>query len=275
MLLGPRRALLKAPATVAAAAYEGPGDIISSGWITWYGLRAFSAATRGDPCCRIKKNTGGAETDINTDATTGIVDVAAIVAHLSGDTGTFLKFYDQATSTHDVEQGVGVPGSDAIAIVPSAFGAHYAGSYGRALSAAVGTTYPQPYTFVGVGQQADADGQAVLFRNDAQIGFCFGGANDTAWLYGGGAGASVAAVDDTPHALIVVFDGASSILRVENTETGSLAGSTFTIASATPFSFPGDSALQYAFEGGAIDGIVGGTERTALAANMMTYYGIS
>ena len=42
-----------------AAAYSGPGDVVTTGWVWWFGLRAFSAATAGTKAANICWSTGG------------------------------------------------------------------------------------------------------------------------------------------------------------------------------------------------------------------------
>jgi hypothetical protein len=84
----------------AVVGYTGPGDAISSGWIFWGGLRAFSAATRGTKAVNACNSTGGTDVgcgDLSTDATTGKL-VAGTIGGITcpGANCTVKVIYDQS-----------------------------------------------------------------------------------------------------------------------------------------------------------------------------------
>ena len=252
--------------------YEGPGDIVTTGWIAWWGLRAFSAATRGQRCCRIVQVVDLGETDIYTDPVTGVVDVAAILAFAALGTGGVARakiMYDQCGRSVDVSHAAGINFQyNSIGALPlideNSFG----------LGGVVGANFPQPYTFVGVAKHigaASSQGAIVSgVGGTAQIGFAHSGSPDIAFLYGGSL-FTRPAVDNTPHALIGVFNGASSILSVDGVESSPTAGGSVNITSTDDLDFC--DLAGYTFEGGAVSGTIS-AQRAALAANMKTYYGI-
>src|SRR5262245_54633133 len=82
--------------------YNGPGDIVS-GAMMWWGLRAYSSATRGTNCCRIRRASDNAEQDFTT-LQNGNVDRSAISTFLTSTTGFFTKLYDQSGNSRDLIQ---------------------------------------------------------------------------------------------------------------------------------------------------------------------------
>lgn len=83
----------------AGGAYVGPGDVVS-GAKAWYGLRAYSSATRGTKAVNVCNSTGGVSgvcADMFTDATTGAL-VPQVIGGITcpGTTDcTIAIWYDQ------------------------------------------------------------------------------------------------------------------------------------------------------------------------------------
>src|SRR5260221_661617 len=73
LLLGTGRA------PVVAASYTGPGDIVS-GAVGWWGLRAYNAASRGNPLANVCTVIATIDTclDFSSDATTGSLLIVTI-----------------------------------------------------------------------------------------------------------------------------------------------------------------------------------------------------
>jgi hypothetical protein len=69
-----------------------------------------------------------------------------------------------------------------------------------------------------------------------------------------------------------VFNGGSSIMRVDNSESSPAAGGGTTIGSSDTFGI--GSAGHISFEFGVVAGTISAT-RAALAANMMAHYSIT
>jgi len=86
--------------------YAGPGDTVGS-WLGWWGLRAFSAATKGTRLIKVCNSTGGTDTgctDVSSNATSGVIMPQTIGGiACPGANCTIQTFYDQA-GTHDVTQ---------------------------------------------------------------------------------------------------------------------------------------------------------------------------
>lgn len=77
-----------------AASYTGPGDIVS--FLSWGGLRAYSAATRGNNALNVCNPGDAACADVVTDATTGNLVLTTIGGHdCTMDDCTAKIIYDQ------------------------------------------------------------------------------------------------------------------------------------------------------------------------------------
>ncbi len=79
----------------SAPAYAGPGDVVS-GALTWWGLRAYNAATKGNALINVCNPTDAACADFSSDATTGALVIVAVGGHTCADDCTIKKFYDQS-----------------------------------------------------------------------------------------------------------------------------------------------------------------------------------
>src|SRR5881394_3826484 len=77
--------------TAAPAAYVGPGDIET--FTAWWGLRAYSSATRGSAAVRLKRSSDNTEGDIAT-LSTGALNL--LDAFFDGSTTFWITtLYDQ------------------------------------------------------------------------------------------------------------------------------------------------------------------------------------
>ncbi len=79
----------------SAPAYAGPGDVVS-GALTWWGLRAYNAATKGNALINVCSPADAACADFSSDATTGALVIVAVGGHTCADDCTIKKFYDQS-----------------------------------------------------------------------------------------------------------------------------------------------------------------------------------
>jgi hypothetical protein len=111
-LLIPRRAIMAAPAIMVArganaqipfpifpgaAGTPGPRDI-TTGWLGWWGLRAFSlavAATGTQKCVNVRRASDNTTLDILI-LTTGFIDVGTLATFIASTTGFVTKIYDQS-----------------------------------------------------------------------------------------------------------------------------------------------------------------------------------
>lgn len=122
--------------------YVGPGDIVTTGWITWIGLRAFSSATKGTAAIRVRRTSDNAEKDFATLAN-GKLDVDA--AYIPG---TIVKFYDQSGNSRHLEQATA---ANQAAINTAGIGsnatADFTSSSSQFYATAATITQSQPMTF--------------------------------------------------------------------------------------------------------------------------------
>ena len=88
-------------------AYSGPGDVVS-GASAWWGLRAYSSATKGNRIANICNSTGGVDVacaDISSDSTTGALAPATIGGiTCPGANCTVKVLYDQTGNGVDLTQ---------------------------------------------------------------------------------------------------------------------------------------------------------------------------
>jgi hypothetical protein len=206
----------------APAAYEGPGDI-KSGAYAWYGLRAYSAARRGNDLIRLK-NGAATEQNFASDATTGALDYSAISTFQAAGGGglTIVTFFDDSGNGRDITIG---GGSGEMAFVLTGHGAHpvirstaddfYESSGSKALT--------QPFSINAVQKRT---ANFTSFQNSAGLagnGIGWADAADTAYM-NGGANLTATASDSVMHSVLAMFNGGSSVLYVDGASGASGAG---------------------------------------------------
>src|SRR5262245_59121759 len=81
----------------AAAAYTGPGDVVS--FSAWHGLRAYSKATIGTKLVRIVRASDSTQQDFAS-AADGSLDAASIATILNATSGKVVTLYDQVGTNH-------------------------------------------------------------------------------------------------------------------------------------------------------------------------------
>jgi hypothetical protein len=84
-----------------AASYSGPFDGIS--FAALYGMKRFLSAYTGN-LIRIRRSSDNAEQNIGYDASTGLLDTAAISAFIGGGNGFVTTWYDQSGNTRNATQ---------------------------------------------------------------------------------------------------------------------------------------------------------------------------
>jgi hypothetical protein len=85
-----------------AAAYVGPGDVVS-GAAGWWGLRAYSLAVAGTKAVRLRRDSDQLESDFNT-LVNGNLDVASIITFKGAANLFVTKLYDQSGNAVDAAQ---------------------------------------------------------------------------------------------------------------------------------------------------------------------------
>jgi len=265
---------------VVAPSYTGPGDL-ATGWISWYGLRAFSAATAGTPCCTIKRASDNATLAVSTLAN-GTLDVAAVTTFLTATTGVVVSLVDQTVNTFDVGQNAGADATGAgftLNAINSRPGMTSTASYALASTVALGLAAPQaqPYSMSVVAKRASGGQSSVIGYGARQI--LFAAATNSVSFYAGAGGVptAVAAADGAFHDVSVVVNGASSITCVDGVDTtGINANSTTAMPTGDQFLFPSNVSgglVGTTLEGGFFAGAFTAPQRAAIAANQQAYYG--
>jgi hypothetical protein len=223
---------------LATAGYTGPGDV-TSGAAMWWGLRAYSAATRGTKVANVCNASDSTCADISSDPTTGNLVCTSIGGTAcSAGTLTVKTLYDQ-TNGSNCGGGVCDVTNATIAnrpvLTPNCINTSFyclsftasssqslrtAGSYTKSqtFSGSVVAERTAAFTASGSILGANTSGTPQIFFNSA--------ANQVA-LYSGTVSTAETASDSSFHAFQALFNSTSSILRVDGSSFGSLSvGST-------------------------------------------------
>ena len=273
--------------------YAGPGNVVS-GASAWWGIRAYSTATRGNKVANVCNSTGGADVgcaDMFSDATTGII-VPATISSITcpGANCTIKTLYDQTGANTcsgaacDLTQGT--VGSRLL-LTASCFGALACGD-GSTQTPAYTTgsttfTIAQPYTFSGVYKRTSnftsfGDWLACIGTGVQAQALTNSSVNSMA-LYTGSAIPAVTSADSTAHATQLVFNGSSSIGSIDGSDTtglslgntascGAGAGSNFRVG----ISFGGFRGDLNEFGVWPV-GFTSTTQTSAMSANQRAFWG--
>jgi hypothetical protein len=215
LLLSPQLLIPIRKPSVVAAAYAGPGDVVSGAAAFW-GLRAYTLASIGINCLRIIRASDSTEQDFTTVAGGG-VDVASIATFLTSTTGKVKTFYDQTgnglhvTNTTDAERPTfTLSGLGALPIITSSSNNLFC----------VYSAPTQPAWVSAVVQTTSTANQGYWGSGSNQVGF---NGSNTAQLYAGTSLTATAATNSW-HAIQSVMDGASSDCYVDGVATAGNAG---------------------------------------------------
>ncbi len=216
-----------------AAAYSGPGDVVP-GATMWAGLRAYSAATRGQPAANVCNAGDAACVDMVTDATTGALVITTVGGTNCGSsTCTVKKLYDQtvgnncAAASCDLIQNTE---ANRPVLVTSCINSKpcMTGNGSQSVVTANGLTLPEPLTISAIGWRTTGSGVFSVIVGQISFGAImltyWVGANQAA-IYDG-TQLTATAADDAFHAFEGIFNGASSAIYVDGVgTTGAIAGS--------------------------------------------------
>lgn len=264
--------------TSAAAAYVGPGDIIS-GAQAWWGLRGYTAtySSGSNPAIDVVKASDGSSlTTINILAT-GALDAASITA--LGFPVAVTKIYDQTGNGNHLTQATL---SQMPTLPPSVIGSFYAMAFVAAslqelaLSGTLATPPSQPYTMVIAAKRNPRVTSTDYFFGARFNGCQFGGSADNVFISAGVNSAEVPATDGAFHAFQDIFNGASSSITVDGSTTGSLDAGTNAFSSSS-VSFGGDTLGDNMSGNGLEYGIwpvaFSGGQLSSMNSNMRNYWG--
>lgn len=247
MYLGPRKALLRPPAIVAAPlGYTGPGDI-TAGASHWYGTYAYSDAIAAalTPCLTLTDQADANETTFNLTAD-GIVNVEAIEDWVALHTVTTIlikQVHDQIGTAHLTAAGPTARPELMLASLGSIPGMYSAGGI-IGMTASI-TSTPAPYTLVGVAKRHTVGAHSIAFGEGGASGaVLFGTSSGTITVYGGGGaepiiGSSI--TENAFHSIQAFFDEPDNEGAVDGVSTSSATAGDATLGSLALFSgaFPG------------------------------------
>ena len=218
-------------ASIPVPAYLGPGDFVSSAK-AWYGLRAYSAATRGSAIANVCNSTGGVDVgcaDVLSDATTGAL-VPKTISGITcpGPNCTVKTLYDQSGAN----TCTGAPCNLAQATVASrpVLAANCLGSKpcmqfsgGQGVHNASTASIAQPWSVTGV-YTTTAAGAIFVSSTGAYEGLIAVTPPGQMQFWTGAHINAGAANNGSIHAVAGVANGASSLLRVDGLDTSVFAG---------------------------------------------------
>lgn len=205
----------------AAAAYVGPGDVVS-GAIAWGGLRAYSVAKAGNRFANVCNSTGGVDVgcaDMVTSATTGAV-VPATVSGIPcpGTNCTIRTLYDQTGNTNC--SGTACDWTQATVANRPTFSIScgtvsicmtFPASVNAFLQTANTLTQAQPFTVVAVTTQTGASGGGTAIFNSV-TGLLYSTGNNSFSASCGTTSGPLAVNNNTYAAIALSCNGASTVV---------------------------------------------------------------
>jgi hypothetical protein len=267
---------------VAPGAY-GPGDVVPSAQVVYYGLRAYTAAIAAaatHKLINISRASDSHTCDIIVATNRGLGNTAN--CSTGGDNGqsasgfcnattcVVVTLYDQV-ATHDMTQATN---ANRPTLTFNCLGGLPCMTFGtnQALVQSAPTGSSQPLTFILVGKRtAQFTAQStVAGANGAQpeVG---GASSANTWIMYAGSVANVASVSDSVwHAFDFVFNGASSIANTDGTEV--TTNPSTNVVNATMFVGNGNWNGTVTEFGMWASGFTG-TQRTNMCKNQQAYWG--
>ena len=216
----------------SAVSYTGPGDVYA--FSTWYGMRAYSAATRGTRAINLCDDTGANCTDISTNATTGNLNAPGTLGSNNCNTSGTCRiktWYDQTGNTNCASTACDVTQATNSGRATFLFSCQNSLPCGVFLGAntyasANSLTQTSPMTVSTVSQRTGAftSFQFVIGDNFTAGGFGYSSTSGDASLYSGGdhtAPASNSATHSIIYYSTTVASGAS--ITVDGSATTGLS----------------------------------------------------
>lgn len=224
-----RLILMGAGRAARAAAYTGPGDVVS-GALGFWGLRAYNAAAIGANAIRIIRASDSAEQDFVTLAN-GSLDVASIATFLTATTGQVKKLYDQTGNAKHFDVNGSTRADFLLADLGSLPTISKTYDASTPLSTTNSISRSQPFTISGiVNQISDIGGTTRIFVENGNPMWLAINATRLFLLDNNGGATLMTATSSLPdatwHSVIGVYDGASSKAVINgNITTGGSIGS--------------------------------------------------
>jgi len=261
--------------------YQGPGDLVS-GWNSWYGFRAFSAATAGvKPCCKILRFSDSVKQDFGT-LPDGSFDIAAATTFLTSTTGYIHTMYDQVADRHS-QTGQDIWNSDmprfAFNLIGSRPGMNAFDGNARMYTAVFTAEYSAPFggsvvmKKVGTAHATYGGGGLVLggamqiqFGNLStpnKIGY-YNAASGTVWDD---------ATDGVLHDVNVRVYSGDNYVCIDGVDHLHTNTGAWPMQVGEVLQMPAYSFFAHWFEAGWGPMAYGASDRAAIAANQAAYYG--
>jgi hypothetical protein len=271
--------------------YVGPGDIVSGAWM-WGGLRCYSAATAtgSTKALTIRRASDSTTSDIVC-KTDGTLDVATAGTFCASTTCFATKIWDQSGATKCTSGtvvcdlvpsgGTGTQPQLIFSCLGSLPCLRYVSSSSQCMLSNVSfSAQAQPVTVSTVGNRtASASTNRIIFSqgNFGSDPTIYGpGGTANAWIYNAGSGVTATANDNAVHAANAVFNGASSTINIDGSETAGSAGTNgFIVAKISAGCSIGGGAFLDGdwYEGGLWPvGFTSGN-RTSMNSNQHTFWG--
>ena len=255
------------------ASYTGPGDLVTTGWKAWYGMRAFSVATIGNPAIRLKR-ADAAELDIVT-LSSGALDIATATTFIGASSAKIMQWYDQTGNGQHLADPGGEP-NFAFNAVTTRPGCVSPDENPRLKRDTATVAIAQPYSMTFVAKRTSVQPYpAKVLAFDTQVGFPVA-ANTIGFYYPVGAAyVSVAATDSAFHDMSCTVVGGAHRLCVDGVDGSSVAIPTSTagIAAGETITMPDYYFVGTILEAGICATGFDATQRLAMAANQAAWYG--
>jgi hypothetical protein len=272
------------PAAAGGGGYTGPGDVVASAK-AWYGLRAYSAATRGNALVNVCNSTGGTDVgcgDLFSDATTGAM-VAATIGGITcpGANCTIKTWYDQTaggncTGSCDLTQsGITIRPTLVASCIGSLPCARFIGVSAQSMATAGTFAQAQPLTVSTVAFVPTA-GAGILWANSGSFNVQAAALVTPNIRQYAGTVADNAITYNSSHNLASVFDdaGTGSNQYIDAvSHAGSVGTNGFTGAALLIGGAGLSPATLDVFETGLWGSNIGSTPVTNLCHNQFVYWG--
>lgn len=268
-----------------AAAYSGPGDIVSSASL-WVGMRAYSTADRGNKLLNVCNVSDVACGDLSSDATTGALVIGTIGgSSCSIITCTIKTMYDRSGNGRDLTQAtIANRPTLTVSCINSLPCAVFVAASDQFVSGA-SFTQAQPTTnnAVAIRTGNTSAFNAIIGRMTA-VGNSpttfFGNTSNQIAGFAGTVCNATPASENNWHSLTNVLNGASSVININNAtistvncNTAGWSANTPTVGSAA--ASPNQSLEGKIVEAGIWPVAFNSTQQTNMCHNQYTYWGTS
>ena len=261
--------------------YSGPGDVVTSA-LVWYGLRAYSAATRGNAAINVCNVSDVACADLSTDPNTGELIVSAIGGSSCAIVTCTVKIlYDQSGNSRNITTATI---ANRAILKLNCIGAQPCLNFNASTQGYESTfsiSQAQPVSISNVGYASAGMNFLGSYHSSAGAVGCgmFWDAANTWGIYADGTGAAVltkSATDSSWHAAQAVCNGASSVLNIDGTDaTGTTGNDSLAYHVSIGTDAFGSIVGGYWVESGLWSSGFSSGNRTAMCHNQYTYWGTS